>query len=85
MDDKTREWEKQEKTVTLTNAEWSNLTCYILMSTSYRTRELEAWRELAQRKDENGTPEFKSAESNTRFWEKLINSIDEIRKKIDEA
>lgn len=83
MNDKTKAWEKEEKTVTLTNAEWSNLTCYILMTTNYRTRELETWRSLAQEKDEDGNTKFKNAESNAEFWEGMIRDLDRIRTEID--
>ncbi len=85
MENVNKEWEKEERTVTLTNAEWSNLTCYILMSTNHRTGELEAWRRLAQEKDEDGNIKFKNAESNANFWEGMINDLDRIQKKIDKA
>lgn len=83
MNETTKAWEKEERTVTLTNEEWSNLTCYILMTTNHRTGELETWRSLAQEKDEDGNTKFKNAVSNAKFWEEMIRNLDRIRSEID--
>ena len=80
---KTELWGREERTVTLTNADWSNLTCYILMTTKHREGELEAWKSLAQEKDEDGKIKFSNAESNAAFWEGMIKNIDRIRTEID--
>lgn len=76
-------WCKEEKTVTLTNDQWSNLTCYLRMTTKYREGELGAWQELAKETDENGEQKFKNAPSNAEFWKMLILDIEEITKAIE--
>lgn len=79
----TREWEQTPKTVTLTNAEWSTLTTYLLMSTRHRERELEAWEKLSKEKNPDGTPRFENAESNAEYWREMIAKLEQIRLKID--
>lgn len=77
------EWKAGEKTVTLTKGQWNSLTIYLIMSARYREEEKVSWEKLAAEKDENGNPKFKHAESNTRFWEEIIETIKVIRKCID--
>lgn len=79
----TREWEQTPKTVTLTNSEWSTLTTYLLMSTRYRERELEAWEKLSKKKKQDGSPRFENAESNAEYWRDMIARLEQIRLKID--
>jgi len=74
---------REERTVTLTNADWSSLTCYILMTTKHREGELESWRNLAQEKDKDGKVKFSNAENNVTFWEGMIKDINRIRTTID--
>ena len=79
----TRDWEQTPKTVTLTNDEWLALTTYILMSTGYRERELEAWEKLSKEKKPDGSPRFENAESNAEYWRDMIARLEKIRLKID--
>lgn len=79
-----KKWEEQEKTVTLTNGEWSTLTTYLLMSTQYREREAKAWAELAEEREKDGSVKYPNAESNVQFWRETIEALEGIRKKIDE-
>lgn len=79
------EWGAKEKTVTLTNEEWSALTTYLIMTTKYREGEAKAWAELAEEREEDGSVKYKNAESNAQFWREKIETLEEIRKKIDEA
>lgn len=76
-------WETKKRAVTLTNAQWSHLTTYILMTTKYREGEREAWEKLSKETNEDGTPAFESAASNAEFWGKIIADLDTIRKTID--
>lgn len=78
------EWDAKEKTVTLTNGEWSTLTTYLLMTMKYREGEAKAWEELAEEREEDGSVKYKNAKSNARFWRETIETLEEIRKKIDE-
>lgn len=71
-------WEQQPKTVTLTNGLWNDLQVYILMTTKHREGELKAWEELAQETDENGTPKFKNAASNAKFWRDMEPQLQQI-------
>ena len=79
-----KKWEEQEKTVTLTNGEWSTLTTYLLMSTQYREREAKAWAELAEEREKDGSVKYPNAESNVQFWRETIEALEGVRKKIDE-
>lgn len=79
----TREWGQISKTVTLTNDEWSALTTYLLMSTRYRERELEAWEKLSKEKNPDGSHRFENAESNAEYWRDMIARLEHIRLKID--
>lgn len=71
-------WEKQERTVTLTNELCSTLKCYILITTNYRKDELKAWEKLAQETDENGVPKFKNAAGNAQFWQDMEIQLQQI-------
>ena len=77
------EWEKKIKAVEMTNEQWSRLTTYLIMTTQYREKEYQAWKELAEEKDENGNKMFQNAESNAEYWKELIEDIEVITKIID--
>lgn len=77
------EWDQQEKTVTLTNDQWSRLTTYLLMSTKHREGERDAWQSLAQEKNPDGTPKFKNAAKNAAYWQEVIDDLETIRVAID--
>lgn len=80
VDDSTEatSWERQPKTVTLTNELCNTLQCYILMTTKHREDELKALEELAQETDENGAPKFKNAASNAQFWRDMEPQLQQI-------
>lgn len=80
VDDSTEatSWERQPKTVTLTNELCNTLQCYILMTTKHREGELKTWEELAQETDENGAPKFKNAASNAQFWRDMGPQLQQI-------
>lgn len=79
----TREWEQTPKAVTLTNDEWCTLTTYLLMSTGYREREMEAWEKLSKEMNPDGTPRFENAKGNAEYWQDMIARLEQIRLKID--
>lgn len=81
--DDADEWENTEKTVTLTNAQWNTLSCYILMTTQYRKRELEAWEALSKETNEDGIPKFKLAADNASYYRELEPKLEAILKAID--
>ena len=76
-------WGRQERSVTLTNAQWSRLVCYLHMSTKYREGERDAWQNLAEEKNPDGTPVFKNAASNAAYWQEVIDSLDAMLPKLD--
>lgn len=82
-DEQLAAWRRQERTVTLTNNQWSTLVCYLHMSTKHREGERDAWQNLAQEKNADGTPVFKSAASNAVYWQKVIDSLDAMLPKLD--
>ena len=55
-----KEWCAKEKTVTLTNGEWSKLTTYLLLSKNHREGEAKAWAELAEEREEDGSKRRRS-------------------------
>lgn len=77
------DWGNTKRAVTLTNEQWSLLTTYILMSTSYRKGEQEAWESLSKETEADGTPTFKNAASNAKFYAEFEGKLEEIRKAID--
>lgn len=81
--EETTEWDVQEKTVTLTNAQWNRLTTYLLMSTKHREGERDAWQSLAQETNPDGTPTFKNAAKNAEYWQEVIDDLETIRGVID--
>ncbi len=83
--EKLRQWEQQEKTVTMTQKQWGILVNYLLMSTKYREGEADTWAQLAGEKKEDGSPKYKHAAENAEYWRQLMADIEEIRKKIEEV
>ena len=79
-----KEWCAKEKTVTLTNGEWSKLTTYLLWSKNHREGEAKAWAELAEEREEDGSVKYPNVASNAQFWKETNEALEEIRKKIDE-
>ena len=71
--------------VELTKEQANTLVCYILMTTQHRTREREAWEKLAKEMNEDGTPKFKHAESNAKYYAKLEEELTEIKEILDNA
>lgn len=78
-----KQWENQERSVTLTNAEWNRLSCFIVMSTNYREGERAAWLELAGEKHPDGTPVFPKAPEMAEYWKDMNEDLYRMRKIID--
>lgn len=71
------------RTVTLTNEQWNRLSCYLLLTTSHRTGERDAWLSLAEEKNQDGTPVFENAAKNAAYWQGIIDDIAAIIPKLD--
>lgn len=74
-----------KKTITLTHEQAVTLTSFLLMTTNYRKGERETWEKLATEREPDGTPSFKHAADNARFWAEMEQEIETIRKIIDGA
>ena len=82
-DEQMAAWGRQERSVTLTNDQWNRLVCYLLQSTKHREGERDAWQELAQEKNADGTPKFKNAAGNAAYWQEVIDDLDAMMPKLD--
>ncbi len=71
--------------IVLTAEQANLLTSYILMTTNYRKGEAEAWGKISEIRKDDGTPEFKNAKSNAKWWADLSGRLDEIRAVIEAA
>lgn len=71
------------KTITLTTEEINTITCYIRMTTKHREGEAEAWEKLAAEKSPDGSPKFKHAADNARFWREEEGKLAAIVKKLE--
>lgn len=79
------EYLRAERTVTMTNEQWSTLVCYILMTTQHRKRERESWEAMVNDKYHDGTPLFPHAAENARYYAELDDKLEEIKKRIEEV
>ena len=82
-DEELAAWGRQGRSVTLTNDQWNRLVCYLHLTTNYREGERDNWQSLAQEKNADGTPVFKSAASNAAYWQEVIDSLDAMLPKLD--
>lgn len=82
-DERLAAWGRKERTVTLTNDDWNRLVVYLHMSTKHREGERDTWQKLAQEKNPDGTPVFKSAASNAEYWAELCKDLDRMIPKLD--
>lgn len=78
-----KDYMKTERSVTLTQEQWCNITMLILTTTHYRKHEVESWERLAGEKDNNGNALYKTAASNAEYYRKMDESLKEIRRIID--
>lgn len=82
-DEELAAWGRQERSVTLTNDQWNRLVCFLHLSTKYREGERDAWANLAEEKNPDGTPVFKSAASNAAYWQEIVYDLDAMIPKLD--
>ena len=80
-----KDWANQERSVTLTNAEWNRLSCFVLMTTNYREGERAAWLKLAEEKHPNGEPVFPNAPEMAEYWQSMDEDLKRIVEAIDGA
>lgn len=78
-----KDWANQERSVTLTNAEWNRLSCFVLMTTNYREGERMAWLKLAEEKHPDGRPVFPDAPAQAEYWKSMEEDLSRIRGVID--
>lgn len=77
-------WQDEPLSVTLTVSQWNDLTAYIYLSTNFRQNELEAWERLSGESNPDGTARFPNAASNAQFFRDLNESIESIKRTIDD-
>lgn len=82
-DEELAAWGRQERSVTLTNDQWSRLVCYIHLTHKHREGERDAWASMAQEKKPDGTPLFKTAASNAEYWQEVIDDLERMLPKLD--
>ena len=73
------------RNITLTSEDANLLVCYILMTTHHRRGEADAWAKLAEEQNEDGTPCFPNARSNSEWWERTCARLESIKKIIDDS
>lgn len=71
--------------VELTQDQINTLVVYILTTTQHRKGEREAWQELAQETNEDGTAKFPNAAGNAEYYENLEIRLEEIKNILDAA
>ena len=82
-DEELTAWGRQERTVTLTNDDWSRVVCYLLQTIKHRTGERDAWLSLAKEKNPDGTVKFTNAADNAAYWQEVIDDLERILPKLD--
>lgn len=82
-DEQLAAWGRQERSVTLTNDQWSRLVCYIHLTHKHREGERDAWANLAQEKKPDGTPLFMTAADNAAYWQEVIDDLERMLPKLD--
>lgn len=78
-------WQDEPLFIALTVSQWNDLTMYINLSTNFRQNELDAWERLSRETNLDGTAAFPNAASNAQFLRNLNESIESIRRGIDDC
>ena len=73
----------KNKSVNLTNDQWSLLAFYIHLTTQYRKGEAEAWAKLAEETNEDGSPRFPVAKDNANYYKRIDKELKEIAEIIE--
>lgn len=71
------------KTIKLTDEQADTLTIYIEASSQYRKENLNECRDLAQKRNENGSAKYPLMEEHVTWWELAEKHLSEIQKIID--
>ena len=58
------------------------LDFFLTITTNYRENELKAWQEFSKEKNEDGTPVYKNAMGNAKWWGDLCESVIRIKEAI---
>ncbi len=74
------EWRKEERTVTLTNEDWSKLDIFLLLTRNFRKNEEEIFKRGSQEKNEDGSLKYPNAVADAEFYKELNIRLEEIRK-----
>ena len=74
-----------EITVTLTEKQIDKLKCYLNMQKQTRIREQNSWKESAKEKNPDGTPKYKHAEGNAKWWAETNAVLDEVVEVLNDA
>lgn len=72
-------------TITMSNEQWNELSCYLLRNTKARQGEIDAWERLSHELDDEGNIKFPNAKDMMKFETETRDKIEEIQKKIDSA
>lgn len=78
-------WQDELLSVTLTVSQWNDLTAYINLSTNFRQNELHAWEQLSSETNPDGATMFPNAASNAQFFRNLNESVESIKRTIDDC
>lgn len=77
--------EEEKFLVELTEEQISTLDVFLLITTNYRKKELEACERLSRRLDEEGNIRYPDMKSNAQYWKKQSEIIEEVQKAINKA
>lgn len=68
--------------IKLTEEQAMDLRMYLMLTTQYRKKELDAWNELSNERNPAGTLRYPNAPSNAEYWQGLNKTINEIQNKL---
>ena len=72
-------------TVTFTKEQAEKLKRYLDMQKQVRIREQNSWEESAKEKNPDGTPKYKHAEGNAKWWAETNAILDEVAEVLNGA
>lgn len=76
--------DKQENCkITLSQDDRLMLDVFLLMTTKYRKQEMNTWEKLSNEKNEDGTPVYKNAKGNAKWWSELCDAIPRISRALN--
>ena len=72
------EYGKMMASITMSNDDWLALEMFLLLTTRYREKERDGWREMANETNEHGIKVWHNAEKNADFWQKEIEAVNRV-------